>query len=220
MSFLGTVIVVNMIKKIKRKLNNVKNSLATPIMMAGLAKQIYDKTELGDLPPEKKSIGGATSTLLPQIEKDFPDFHNPDAEEAIKTFIIEYINIKHGTQQSFQKSKIDKNINYNIQKTASSTISNIIFNRIAIYDYKKTNDYATITYKVSVGFDRNGKRIETRYELDYTLQLKEDEIHTKTMTCDNCGGPLSTIDTVCPFCSVKIIKDTIMNWVVMRIIEI
>lgn len=225
---LGIAVVINMIRKVKRKIQNFKNKIDNPISAIApiatiAAVKLAQEAKNGgfdDIAPEVKSIGGATSTLLPKIQRDFPDFHNPDAEEAIKTFVIEYLNIKYGSQQGFIKSKTDKNINYNIQKTTSSTVSNITFNRIAIYDYKKSNDYATITYKVSVGFDRNGKRIETRYELDYTLQLKDDGIHTKTMTCNNCGGPLSTIDTVCPFCDVKIIKDTIMNWMVMKITEI
>lgn len=211
-----TIIIV--IKNIKRKIRCLKSKIISPVTLVHTAKQMCDKIENNQ--PEIKSIGGATSTLLPQIEKDFPDFHNPDAQEVIKTFLIEYINIKYGVQQGFIKSKVDKHIDYNIHKTKIANVSNITFNRISIYNYKKTNDYATITYKASLGYDCDGDRIESRYELDYTLQLKDDEINMKALICDNCGGSLSTLDTICPYCDVKIIKDTIMNWIVMRINEI
>jgi rubrerythrin len=168
-----------------------------------------------------KADGGATKMFLEQIEKDIKDFHAPDAENAIKTFIIEFLNIQYSNQNKFEKSKTNDNILLNINKQPKASITNIVFNGTAIYNYKKTRDYKTITYRVSVGYDVNGKRIETRYEIDYTLQLLDNKIATKSLKCPNCGGEYKSInDSTCPFCGVGIIKDTIMNWFVTEIIEL
>lgn len=187
-------------------------------MVREFSKAIQEAQNEG---PQVKSIGGSTKMYLDRIHKDFPDFHSPDAENAVKTFVNEYINIKYGTQKDFVKSKIDGNVLIDTSKESSASISNIIINAIAIYDYTKTRDYATVTYKVSVGYDKNGSRVETRYEVNYTLQLYKDDIAMASMVCPNCGGTYdSTADAVCPYCDAPIIKDTVMTWVVTAIKEI
>lgn len=168
--------------------------------------------------PEIKSVGGMTSMYLKQINSDFPEFHSPDAEDDIKTFIIEYLNIVYRNQENFVKSGVNDNLIINLNKRDKSAIRNIKFNGISIYGYTKTLDYATITYRVSVGYNTNSGRKEERYELKYTYRLKENNLNTKSMRCSNCGGSLETaVDGVCPYCGTVFIKDTIMNWIVSDI---
>lgn len=169
---------------------------------------------------EPKSVGGSTKIYLKQIMRDFPDYNNEDAENAIKTFVFEYLEIKYGIKNNFVKSRISDKILLTPEKTGNN-ISNIKLNEIAIYRYSKTTNFATITYRCSVGFDNNGNRIETRYEVDYTLQLAEDNIASLSMKCENCGGVLSSTDElVCPYCGAAIIKDTILNWFITEIKEL
>ena len=159
-----------------------------------------------------KSIGGLTDIYLKNINEDFPNFHNQDAESAIRTLIIEFLNIRYGKQQDFEKSSVNNKLLLNIQKEGLHNISNITINKIAIYDYNKTVDYATINYKCSFGYDLDGKRKEERYSIDYTLQLSNNDSQS-AMVCENCGGVLSVNDKYeCPWCGAKIIMDTIMNW--------
>ena len=63
-----------------------------------------------------KSIGGLTDIYLKNINKDFPNFHNQDAESAIRTLIIEFLNIRYGKQQDFEKSSVNNKLLLNIQK--------------------------------------------------------------------------------------------------------
>lgn len=168
--------------------------------------------------PEIKSVGGMTSIYLKKISSDFPDFHSPDAEDDIKTFIVEYLNIVYRNQEGFVKSGINNNLIINLNKRDKSVINNIKFNGISIYGYTKTLDYATITYRVSVGYNTDSGRKEERYELKYTYRLKENNLDTKSMRCSNCGGSLETaVDGVCPYCGTVFVKDTIMNWIVSDI---
>lgn len=128
------------------------------------------------------------------------------------------MNVKYGNQSNFEKSNINKNIAFNINKTDKQNISNIKFNGIAIYNYIKTMDYATITYRCSFGYDLNGRRQEVRYDIDYTLQLYDNNIAQKALKCNNCGGTLSLKDgNVCPYCGTKVIMDTIMNWYITEV---
>ena len=216
------VMISNKIKKVTRNVQRTVRSVRSTISdVSNIASTI--KTVAGEMDEivEPKSVGGSTSMFLKQIERDFPDYHNPDAENAIKTFLMEYINIRYGAQKDFTNSKIDDKILINIRKEPNGKVSNMIFNGIAIYGYKKTKDYATVTYRCSLGFDYNGKRIETRYEVDYTLQLADRNVASLSMKCPNCGGTYSsTKDTCCPYCGAGIIKDTILNWFITETYEI
>lgn len=210
-------VVSSVLKKIRRTVRSIKSTISDVSNIASTVKMMA--SEMDDI-VEPKSIGGSTSMYLKMIEKDFPDYHNPDAENAIRTFLTEYTNIRHGSQNEFKTSKVNDKVLINVNKGTSGRISNLIFNKIAIYDYKKTREYATVTYRCSLGYDLNGKRIETRYEVDYTLQLLDNETATVATKCPNCGGTYSTTDNCCPYCGAGIIKDTLLTWFITKANEI
>lgn len=142
-----------------------------------------------------KSVSGATSIYLKQIERDFPEFCVSEAQREIQEYIEEFVLEKNG--------------------------KNIRVNQIAISGYKKAETYATIQYQCSVGFDTpEQSRYETRYCLEYTLKLVEEGVAAAVMKCPNCLATLESTDvSKCPYCDVKIIRDTILNWDVTSIKE-
>jgi len=213
-------IVISTINKIIRTISIAKHRIKKlPTRLASAKKIIQTVAEMDSF-PVPKSIGGATNTFLEKIKVDFPDFHYPDAVSSITTFLNEYINIQFNNISSYEKSNIDKNIIYNKNKQEYKKIDNFKINNIAIYNYNKSNYYATIYYKASVGFDADGIRNEKAYDIEYTIQLKNDEMATKQYTCDNCGAALSSDNMKCPYCDIDIIRDTIMSWKIMNIKEI
>jgi hypothetical protein len=212
-------------RNIKRKVNSISNELfgVSPSDVAyavSAVKAIGDMAESGEL-AEPKSVGGATSIYLKQIEEDFPDFHNDDAEVAIKTFVTEYIDIQYNNKKDFTHSKVYKELLPQIKKhSQKSNISNIDFHKISICAYKKSDEYATIEYRASVGYNTNSKRIETRYIIDYSLRLSNNSVATQALICPNCGATIeSTSLTNCEYCGTKIIRDTILNWSISSIKE-
>ena len=213
----------NIKSKVNRKIYEAKSALRQITRMSGVGSETEALRSIAQGmmdTVEPKSVGGSTSIYLKQIQRDFPDYHNEDAENAIKIFITEYLNIKYGTQQDFTKSKINGKILTNIDKFGGE-IDGIKFNGMAIYKYTKTVNFATVVYKCSVGFNHNGKRVETRYEVDYTLQLANDNIANLSMKCPNCGAAYdNTNNLTCPYCGASIIKDTILNWFITEITEI
>lgn len=220
----GIVVIASVLKiikaikrKIRRTVSKAKRRFSDISQMTNMLKQV---TEAMDDVVEVKSVGGSTSLYLNKIQQNFPDFHNSDAEAAIKTFITEYLAIRSGAQKDFTKANVNDKISLDLSKNINGKVFNIRFNNITIYNYTKTRDYATIKYRVSVGYDVNSKRVETRYEVDYSLQLTNSDAASTAMMCPNCGGAYeSTNDYSCPYCGAKIIRDTILSWSVTHVKE-
>ena len=215
-------------KFIKRIKSNIKRTVQRKI--DGAIRDVVGLTsndiyQLADALKEEKtvtpkSISGATSMYLNRITTDFPDFHYNDAETAVKKFITEYIGIVFEGKNNFEKSKVDESILAMIEKQSNKDVKNIIFNKIAVSGYNKSDEYATITFQASVGFDLNAQRYETRYTIEYTLRLATNNVASKVMKCPNCGATIEdTKLTNCEYCDAKIIKDTIFNWLFTSITE-
>lgn len=220
------VIIINTVKKFTRKIHRTISDVASITNTISKIGSTIPKNQIDNV-PEVKTVGGATNILLPQIHNDFPDFHNVDAENDIKSVIKDYISIIHGNKQKFITNTVSTNVSKMVSTKNHGAVSNIVFHRIAIYNYQKTLDYATVTYRCSVGYKLNSKQIETRYEVQYTLQLKDQGVTTQMLKCLNCNAPLDDFDNpknkyngVCPYCNTKIIRDTIMSWLVSDIKEI
>lgn len=184
-------------------------------------KEIIDAFEQG-FEPQKKTVGGATNVYLPIIQKDFPEYHNSNAESDIKSVMRDYIRCIHSGKTTFESKSINANVVSNIIPKENGKVTNLVFHQIAIYNYQKTLDYATVVYRISFGYKLNDTPIETRYEIHYTLQLREQGVASKSLRCTNCNAPLDEIThmTVCPYCEAKIVRDTILNWVVSDIREL
>lgn len=225
--FAVVLVILNFIKKITK---NIKHTVGNITKITNTFSNMDISSTSSHLPPQEKTVGGATNLFLPKIISDFPTFHNPDAENDIKSVTKNYLEIIHGQKNSFQTNTVNKNTMSNVIKKENGTISNVNIHRISIYNYQKTLDYATITYRLSVGYQLNNKQIETRYEIQYTLQIKEQGVVSKALLCDNCGASLEDFSTyskenpltkgICPYCNTKIIRDTIMSWMVSDIKEI
>ena len=220
------VIIINTVKKFTRKIHRTISDVASITNTISKIGSTIPKNQIDNV-PEVKTVGGATNILLPQIHNDFPDFHNLDAENDVKSVIKDYLSIIHGNKKNFNEGTVSANVPKMVSSKNSGKISNVVFHRIAIYNYQKTLDYATITYRCSVGYKLNEKQIETRYEVQYTLQLKDQGVTTEILKCLNCNAPLDDFNGsknkyngVCPYCNTKIIRDTIMSWLVSDIKEI
>ena len=171
----------------------------------------FAKTEPG--PPEPKTVFGATSIYLPQVLKDFPDFHNNDAIAAVKTLIYEYLAIRYEGKQRFTQSVVSDVLIAMIDQTAGHTVSGETVHKVAMSDYVKTRECATITYQASVGYTLDGTPVEERYAVEYTMSLRDEYGEKKALVCPRCGGAYtSTSQTSCAYCGAGIVRDTIKSW--------
>lgn len=229
--------VVSIIRNLLRKARSVVSDVSQIARAVNNVADMFDNDGKGnnvEITPEPKTIGGATDMFLGKILKDFPEFHNSDAENDIKAVISDYIQISHGQKSTFASNSVNELVARSVPNREHGNISNLRIHKIAIYNYQKTLDYATVTYRCAVGYKLNSRQIETRFEVSYTFQIKEQGIATKNVICNTCGAPLDNFynkhtnpdihtktkaDGVCPYCGTKIIRDTIMNWLVSGINE-
>ena len=205
----GIYAIANEVKRtIRRKLNTVLN-VGTLLSNVG---------EIEAATP--KSVGGATDMFAKQIKKDFSNFHLPDAEGAIKQFVSDIIHMQYGRRNEFTSNKVSMSKD-SVHKTSSGNIGNIKINKIVISNYIKSNLTATIVYRCSVGFDLDGKRVETRYEVRYSIELKNSTSKGITINCPNCGAAISiTSDCLCEYCKSQAYYDSILNWMITSVEEL
>lgn len=169
--------------------------------------------------PNVRSTGGGTSVHLAKIKSDFKDFHAEDADTAIASFIYEMLQITYGQKEDFEKANVSQKIFINTSSRKSGNITNIKINAMSIGDYQKSLNSATIKYRVSTGFDVNGSRFEKLYEVEYTLQLRDEYGEQKFLECKHCGAPLEEESGECKYCGMKHLRDTTSNWVITDYIE-
>lgn len=223
-SLILVILIMRFLAKVTRKLISKTDNYITDTTVTMIescvkkATQEFAKTVIDDT-PTIRSTGGATKVHLSEINKDFKDFHEEDADTDIQTFILEYLKIKYCGQNEFEKANVSKRVLINFGDKTKSQLTQIKINGISIYDYKKSLNSATILYRVSVGFDLNGKRNEKLYEVEYTLQLRDNYDALTFIKCSNCGATLDEADGVCKYCGAKHYRDTISNWVVTDIRE-
>lgn len=209
-----------MFKRITNRLLNRVEDVVVREAAKALTPHIEDAAEgimnaVFNSAPSIKSTGGATSVYLTKIRSDFKDFHSDDADADIQTFLFELIQIQYEGKQDFEKAKVSEKVLMNVEKRrCSGTLLNIKINNIAISDYHKSLNSATITYRVSMGFDVDARRCEKLYEIEYTLQLRDEFGEKVFLECKNCGAPLEEESGECTYCGMKHIRDTISNWVV------
>ena len=162
---------------------------------------------------EQKTVFGATSIYLPLVRRDFPDFHNSDAVAAVKTLVCEFLAIRYEGRQSFEKSIVSEGLIAMIDRQPGHTVNDESVHQVAMSNYVKSLECATITYQASVGYLLDGNRVEERYAVEYTMSLRDEYGEKKALVCPQCGGAYtSTSQKFCAFCGSGIVRDTVKSW--------
>ena len=194
--------------------------------------QIYNVAETamtfleGAETPSPKSVSGATDVYLKRILDDFNNFSSSDAEVDLEDFIREYLVFKYEGAETINVTNVGEEVLASIERASEPlTVSDLVFNKFAISGYQKSEDYATIKYQVSCGFNlsNSGKTIrrETRYKINYSLRFKQgDDSAVFSYVCPNCNATLGVADVhECPYCGAKLVMDTLYSWFVASITE-
>ena len=136
----------------------------------------------------------------------------------MESVLSNYLYYRYGNAKKFESSLVHSKLFADLKKESNGIITNLRFNGIAIYNYEKEDEFATITYKCSVGFDLDGRRNETRWVIKYSNRLRDPDDAILAMKCPNCGAPLgNTRGDACPYCGAKLTRDTTMAWQVIKI---
>lgn len=196
--------------------------------------QIYNVAETamtfleGAKAPSPKSVSGATDVYLTRIMDDFKNFSASDAEVDLRDFIREYLAVKYEGAEEINAKNVGSEVLASIEKSnVNYVVSDVVYNKFAIAGYQKSQDYATIRYQVSCGFNLLGDdsekatRIETRYKINYSLRFTQsDDKAIFSYVCPNCNATIGVADVnECPYCGAKLVMDTLYSWYVASISE-
>lgn len=135
-----------------------------------------------ELEESPRSLNGCDSLLMPKILQDFPDF---DVTLA-KTYVRDYLKNKLANQKNL-------------------TIHNVV-----IAKYLPSGAQKTIVFQAALCWTESGKKVQKRYELNYTYLLDGDT--EVAANCPNCGGALGYGVNECPYCGSRVANALGNTW--------
>ena len=185
-----------------------------------------------------KSVSAATSLYLPQIMRDFPEFHLEEMKNRAENVLSSYLqcvdrksldDFAEGTTSELRE-KLRMKITDLDSEGAEQHYRNIRIHRTEIKSYRKLKGKCSIVFQSSVQYnyfkERDGKVIEgsrdklkqSRYNVEMLYiqdvgLLENAEDMGLAMNCPNCGGPLPKLGAkTCMYCGSPILEFNTRVW--------
>ena len=184
-----------------------------------------------------KSVSGMTSLYLPNITRDFPEFHYDEMRERAEHLLVSYlmsINKRMDVLTDSANSDLKKQLEQYLQSLDAQDkeehYTSIKTHESAITRYSKEKGICKITFQISAehyhyvtrdGIVIQGKddRLEqSRYNVDLIYIQDRDIVENsasdvKGLNCPNCGAPVRSIGQKrCEYCGTAIIEYNINVW--------
>ena len=184
-----------------------------------------------------KSVSAATSLYLPQITKDFPDFHYGEMKTRAENVLISYLRsvdamnaglLTEGTSEL--KDSLSMRIESLRRLGQKEHFQNIKIHRTEISQYRKTKGRCSVVLQSAVEYihyvekggsiqkGRNDIREQSKYDIEviYIQDRELVENHDDAglaMNCPNCGAPLPMLGAKkCEYCDSPIVEFNIRTW--------
>lgn len=177
-----------------------------------------------------KSVSGATRLYLPQIMKDFPEFHYEEMRERAENVLRSYLysiheeNSKHLTEGTDElRAKLDTEIAMRMSQDIREHFEDIKIHRTEIFRYNKEKGRVSIRFQSAVSSvnytERAGKVMrgkkdrltQSRYNVEVSYiqdreYIAETGMDGHSLTCPNCGAPISGLgkNRVCQYCDTVV----------------
>lgn len=185
-----------------------------------------------------KSVSAATSLYLPQIMRDFPEFHLEEMKNRAENVLSSYLqcvdrksldDFAEGTTSELRE-KLRMKITDLDSEGSEQHYRNIRIHRTEIKSYRKLKGKCSIVFQSSVQYnyfkERDGKVIEgsrdklkqSRYNVEMLYiqdvgLLENAEDMGLAMNCPNCGGPLPKLGAkTCMYCGSPILEFNTRIW--------
>lgn len=185
-----------------------------------------------------KSVSAATSLYLPQIMRDFPEFHLEEMKNRAENVLSSYLQcVDRKSLDDFAEgttSELREKLRMKITDLDSEGVEqhyrNIRIHRTEIKSYRKLKGKCSIVFQSSVQYnyfkERDGKVIEgsrdklkqSRYNVEMLYiqdvgLLENAEDMGLAMNCPNCGGPLPKLGAkTCMYCGSPILEFNTRIW--------
>lgn len=184
-----------------------------------------------------KSISSATSLYLPQIMKDFPDFHYDEMKEKAENVLLSYLHsidagnaalLTEGTDELKEKLRFE--IEMHRSQDEKAHYSQMKIHRTEIAQYRKQKGRCSIIFQSAIEYyyyrDKSGNVLDgsrnTKTQAKYNVEciyIQDRNLIADTrdfalgVNCPNCGAPLSGVGAkVCAYCDTPIMEFNIRSW--------
>lgn len=185
-----------------------------------------------------KSVSAATSLYLPQIMRDFPEFHYDEMKNRAENVLTGYLQgidtksmakLTEGTTSELRE-KLRMRIEALKSENAAEHFRNIAIHRTEIKTYRKTKGRCSIIFQSAVQYnhykERDGKVVQgsadrleqTRYHVEMIYIQDRDVVENQpdaglAMNCPNCGAPLPKLGAKkCLYCDTPVVEFSIKIW--------
>ncbi|MCH5338687.1 MAG: hypothetical protein J1E03_07895 [Acetatifactor sp.] len=204
----------------------------TPDLMQAIQNAPQDAS---DYTP--KSVSAATSIYLPNIVKEFPDFHYEEMKRRAENVLTSYLRsvdemdasrLTEGTSELVNKLKLQLDMLRDAGQ--SEHYQDIKIHRTEICTYRKTKGRCSIIFQSSVQYNywamkgaqitEGGKNIlrQDRYNVELIYIQDRDVVENipdsgMAMNCPNCGAPLPKLGAKkCAYCDSPVVEFNIRTW--------
>ena len=184
-----------------------------------------------------KSVSAATSLYLPQIMKDFPEFHYDEMKERAENVLLSYLRsidaantalLTEGTEEL--KDRLRMGIEMLNRQEEKAHYSQMKIHRTEIAQYRKQKGRCSIIFQSAIEYfyykDKNGTissgnkntKIQTKYNVE-CIYIQDRNLIADTrdfalgVNCPNCGAPLTGVGAkVCAYCDTPMMELNIRSW--------
>lgn len=235
--FLGMIalILYGRVKLAMRKMGFKVNSLSDMADEVARIKE-EDSTRV-------RSISALTTLLLPNIQKDFPDFNEQElynkAENALRKVFsaIESKKAKELSSFPLLRSNVQEVLEDYETSNISEKYDDIRFHKFAISQYEKRNGMATITVSIALEYyyqKKKGDKIlvdftkykkQTRYQCKFIYVYDDSKVDFSAkvlaINCPNCGAAIKALGhKYCDYCGTAVKEVNLKAWECSSYVEI
>lgn len=184
-----------------------------------------------------KSVASATNLYLPQVMRDFPEFHYDEMKTRAENVLISYLRsidagnatlLTEGTEEL--KENLHQRILMNQNRDCKEHFDRITLHRTEINQYRKEKGRCSVVLQSSVEYihyvEKEGKVIEGRKDLKeqsrYNVEVSYvqdrdvvENVHDAGLglNCPNCGAPLPHLGAKkCVYCDTPIVEFNLRIW--------
>lgn len=176
-----------------------------------------------------KSVSGMTRIILPQINKDFPEFDWNDWKRRCETALVSYLETLESNDITHLKNCSDDFKNH-VRLIIKDKIDNhveekydvIKIHQTEIKDYRKNNNLCHIIVESAVQYLYSNNKIENkkqqeRYNIELVyiqdVTLVDHYSRSISLTCPHCGAPITKLgQKQCEYCDNILIPINVKVW--------
>lgn len=184
-----------------------------------------------------KSVSAATGLYLPQITKEFPEFHYDEMKKRAENVLVSYLRSLDASNESLLTEgmeELKEQLRMQIEMQRSQDIKvqygQMKIHRTEIYQYRKQKGRCSIVFQSAIEYfyckEKAGNIIEgsrsVKTQAKYNVECVyiQDREFVENLqdaalgvNCPNCGAPLSGVGAkVCAYCGTPIVEINIRSW--------